>query len=134
MNSKSPREIVQEWTARLYGDAALAGEINTVFKLVIEGQTGGTWIFNCVGEPAVREGDGPGEVLLQIGVEDFCAIADGRLNSQAAFLEGRIRLSGAIEKALSLHLLLGSTKGAQTTEYLTPTRSASLKCPLPGEA
>lgn len=99
------REIINHWTACLLGDPRMAGRLGARFKFVVEGPGGGTWIFDGSGEAKVLEGDGCADLSLTLSAADLIDIVSSRLNPQAAFLQGKIKITGDAALALRLHAL-----------------------------
>lgn len=74
-------------------------------KFVIEGE--GAVIID---ETGVRPDDGGGgevEVTLTAGEDVFRALLSGELDPTAAFMSGRLRIDGAMGKAMKLGAALG---------------------------
>jgi len=108
---ESPREVINTWAARLLGDPERAAKLGAVYRLVVEGDGGGTWLVSCAGRPSVEEERGgaaaPADCTVTVGGSDLVSLAGGKLNPQAAFLQGRLKVSGNAALALRLTALMG---------------------------
>ncbi len=80
-------------------------EIDGIFKFVVTGDGGGTWIVDCK-EVAVRNEDGEGEVTITISDDDLVAVADGSLDAMQAFMMGQIQVDGDVGLAMKLQQVL----------------------------
>jgi putative sterol carrier protein len=98
----TPQDVINHWTAKLLGDRRCAQQLDAVYKFVVDGATGGRWIVSCKDPVSVSEGDGPADCTVQTSADDFVALANGALNPQAAFIMGKIKISGNINLALRL--------------------------------
>ena len=99
-------ETVNQLKARVLADPEWAAAFGAVFKLVIEGEGGGAWTFQLTPPVSVFEGDGQADCTVTLQASDLIEIVDGELNPQAAFEQGKIRLSGNVSLALKLSELL----------------------------
>lgn len=99
----SPRDVIDFWTARLEGDPGAAAAIDAVYKMVVEGPDGGTWILHCREPAHVREGEGAADCTVTVSSSDFMSLALGQMNPQLAFMRGKLKLGGDLTQALKLH-------------------------------
>ncbi|MDC0358464.1 SCP2 sterol-binding domain-containing protein [Oligoflexia bacterium] len=105
----SPQEVIQAWTAKLLANPEQAEKMNAVYKFVIEGEGGGTWVLHCKNPVEVTASDGPADCTICVHAKYFVAIAKGELNPQVAFMGGQIRVSGDMSQALKLSSIMGGT-------------------------
>jgi hypothetical protein len=76
----------------------LAASINRSFRFAIDGPGGGSWILDLRPEGArVRRDSGDPQCTVMVSAADLSAISRGDLNSRKAFMEGRLRLVGAVD-------------------------------------
>jgi putative sterol carrier protein len=82
-----------------------------VFLFDLAGENGGKWAVrvraNQVTVEEVAEGeDASPDVTLSMAAEDLLAIANGTLNPVAAFMQGRVRVSGDMGLAMRMQSIL----------------------------
>jgi hypothetical protein len=82
-------------------------EIGAVYKFVIDGPEGGTWIVDLREETfGVRAADEDAECTVQILDEHFVDLFTGKLPPENALLSGKIKLSGNVLIAMRFAELL----------------------------
>jgi hypothetical protein len=82
-------------------------EIGAVYKFVIEGPEGGTWIIDLRKETlGVREADEDAECTVEILDDNFVDLFTGKLPPESALLSGKIKLTGNVLLALRFAELL----------------------------
>ena len=99
------REKMSELNRRLLERSALAQNIGAVYKFVLEGEGGGTFIVDLDQNVGVREDDGPAPCTLRLSVEDGIALLDGKANGQALFMSQKLKVEGDLGLALKLSAL-----------------------------
>lgn len=103
----TPPDVVSHWASRLLADPVAASTIDASFKFVVEGDLGGTWVFECRNPVAVFDGAAAqtrkADCTISVASSDFVSLAKGSLNPQMAFLSGKLRISGDVQQALKLH-------------------------------
>jgi putative sterol carrier protein len=98
-----------EFFEQLAQDTSKMAGLNHVFQFDVTGDTGGQWYVDASGdEPKIVQGthDNPG-CTLTMSDEDLLAILEGKLNSQMAFMMGKLKVSGDMSLALQLQKLFG---------------------------
>jgi predicted lipid carrier protein YhbT len=96
---------MSELNRRLIERRELAAKIGAVYKFVLEGEGGGTFIVNRKDDVGVREGDGPAPCTLRLAVADGIALFEGKANGQALFMSQKLKVEGDIGLALKLSSL-----------------------------
>ena len=89
-------------------DPSRIAGIDAVVHFHLTGDNGGDWHVRIQnGSPTVHEGrvDSP-DVILTATAQDWIDIAAGKLNGQAAFLTGRLRIQGDMGLAMKLQSIL----------------------------
>lgn len=104
-----PKDIIEkEIAAKLKAKPEKAAAVNAIVELEITGANGGTWTVDCTkpgGE--VKAGSSGAAKLTVIMLDtDFSDMFDGKLNPQAAFLGGKVKVKGDIALALKLGNIL----------------------------
>jgi putative sterol carrier protein len=83
-------------------------EVGAVYKFVINGDGGGTWLVNLKDEVGITEGDGEASCTVTVEDADFVEIIEGRLNGQMAFMQGKLKIDGDMSLAMKLQTVLGA--------------------------
>ncbi|TFJ83425.1 hypothetical protein NSK_005265 [Nannochloropsis salina CCMP1776] len=86
--------------------AALAKKINGNYRFVVDD---GNWVLDLKGaSPSLRIGDkdSPVDVTLRVSDADFVQIVTGKLNSQQAFMKGKLKIKGNMGMAMKLESIL----------------------------
>lgn len=89
---------------------AQASAVGAIYKFVLEGDGGGTWIVNLKDNPGVTEGDGPAECTLKMSVSDGLDLLEGRARGEQLFFAQKLRIEGDMGLAMRLQALLEIVK------------------------
>lgn len=100
------QEIMTTVAARLAENKQAASEIGAVYKFVLEGEGGGTWIMNLKGDATVTPGDGPSDCTLAMSAENGVALFEGKVTGEQLFFSNQLRVEGDMSLALRLQSLL----------------------------
>ncbi|MCW5828393.1 MAG: SCP2 sterol-binding domain-containing protein [Deltaproteobacteria bacterium] len=87
-------------------DAAKAN-VGGVFKFVVTGDKGGTWLVNCKDNVGVTAADGDADCTITVDDETFLAINNREMDGQMAFMSGKLMVSGDMSFAFKLGQVLG---------------------------
>lgn len=98
-------ELIQRISATIAKDPSIGKDFGAVYKFVIEGSDGGTWLVNLKDAVGVQAGDGPADCTLSMSSNDFVDLLEGRANGQQLYFQGRLRIEGNIGLALKLQNL-----------------------------
>ena len=85
-------------------EAALA--IGAIYKFVLEGEGGGTWIMNLKDDASLTFGDGAADCTLSMTAENGVALFEGRVSGEQLFFGNQLRVEGDMSLALRLQSLL----------------------------
>jgi len=97
----------QHIPARLQAKPHLQEQINAVYKFVVSGDGGGTWLVDLT-QPGgkMSAGDGPAACTVTVSADSLLDVVAGKTNPQAAFMTGKIKISGDMKLAMRLGALL----------------------------
>ena len=101
----SVAEIFQAMPSKFKAEAA-AG-MDAVYQYVIDGDDGGSW-HTVIKDGSLEVVEGTHEspsVTLSMAAGDYVDLAEGRLNGQAAFMTGKLKIQGDMGLALKLNSL-----------------------------
>ena len=99
------KEIMDGANTKLTADPAQAEGSGAVYKYVLEGDGGGTFVMNCKDAPGVTEGEGDAQCTLRMNAADFVDMAEGRANGQQLFFTGKLKIEGDMGLAMKLQQL-----------------------------
>jgi putative sterol carrier protein len=99
------REKMNEASDKIAKNAALAKQIGAVYKFVLSGDGGGTWIMDLRDDPKVIESDGEAQCTLKLAASDYVDMMEGRVQGQALFFMGKLQIEGDMGLAMKLQSL-----------------------------
>lgn len=99
-------EIMNTVGERLAANKEAASAIGAIYRFVLEGEGGGTWIMNLKGDASLSAGDGPSDCTLSMSAADGVALFEGRVSGEQLFFGGQLRVEGDMSLALRLQSLL----------------------------
>ena len=82
-----------------------ARQVGAVYKFVLEGDGGGTWIMNLRDNVGVTEGDGEAQCTIKMNAADYVDMMEGRTTGQQLFFSGRLKIEGDMGLAMKLQKL-----------------------------
>ena len=102
----SPKEFFETLPAKLTGKTS---QFNTVYEFNITGANAGVWTLDVSKEPpTVTSGSGgAAKCTIICGDADFMQIVAGKMNSNMAFMSGKLKIKGDMGLALKLGKILG---------------------------
>jgi putative sterol carrier protein len=92
--------------AALNRNASAAGAVGAIYKFVLEGEGGGTWIVNLKGSPSISTSDGPSDCTIKMAASDFVEMLEKRVLGQDLFFAGKLQIEGDMGLALKLEGLI----------------------------
>jgi putative sterol carrier protein len=99
------RGFMDRLRAKLLARAEEAREIDAVYKFVLDGEGGGTWIVRLKESLDIAEADDDAECTIGLAAADFIDMFEGRVNGQQLFFSGKLRIEGDMQLALKLQQL-----------------------------
>lgn len=89
----------------LQKNATAAREVGAVFKFVLSGEGGGTWLVDLQGPPSIEERDAAADCTLRLSAADYVEMVEGRVEGQNLFFEGKLQIEGDMNLAMKLQAL-----------------------------
>jgi putative sterol carrier protein len=97
-----PREFFESLESRV--DPSRAAGMNASYKFDIDGA--GSWNVDVDdGKVTVTENGGEADTTITTSAETFTKIANGQQNPTAAYMSGKLKVSGDIGQAMKLQKL-----------------------------
>ena len=110
----TPKEYFEKNQEQLLADPAnvekAKSEVGAIYKFVVTGDNGGTWVLNFKDDVGLTEGDGDAGCTVTVTDSDFMDIVEGRIDGQMAFMQGKLRIDGDMALAMKLQLVLSEIK------------------------
>lgn len=94
-------EMVKHFSPDAAGDTAVS------YLFDISGPKGGKWVLDIADKKCeLVNGSVPSPtVTISLSDEDWLAIREGKLNSQMAFMQGKLRIAGDMNLAMKLQTM-----------------------------
>jgi putative sterol carrier protein len=104
------KEVFEMINAALSADPSKAGGLNAVYQFNLTGDDGGTYqiILRENSAKAVAGEEETANCTLEMDSNDFKDMIAGTLNGTAAFMSGKLKISGDMALALQLQNVLGA--------------------------
>jgi putative sterol carrier protein len=99
------KEKMDEASKKIAENKDSAGQIGAVYKFVLSGDGGGTWIMNLKDNPGVTEGEGDAACTIKMAASDYVDMVEGRANGQQLFFSGKLKIEGDMGLAMKLQKL-----------------------------
>jgi putative sterol carrier protein len=103
-------ELIEQISTRITGKRELLTTVGAVYKFVLDGDGGGTWVLDLKEALKVTPGDGPAGCTIRMTAADFVDLFEGRANGQTLFFTGKLKVEGDMGQALKLQQLTGLLK------------------------
>ncbi|XP_029178778.1 hydroxysteroid dehydrogenase-like protein 2 [Nylanderia fulva] len=94
-------------------DNDLVNRTNAIYQFNVKGKEAGVWYLdlkNGKGATGKGEPSQPADAILTMDSENFFAMFSGKLKPAAAFMTGKLNISGNLQKALKLEKLMSNLK------------------------
>ena len=86
------QELIERIGTKISGDPSVASNFGAIYKFVLDGAGGGTWLVNLKDAPGARPGDGPADCTISLSAKDFADLVEGRANGQQLYFQGKLRI------------------------------------------
>jgi putative sterol carrier protein len=104
------QELIEKIGAKISSNPGVASNFGAVYKFVLDGADGGTWLVNLKDAPGAQQGDGPSDCTISLSAKDFVDLLEGRANGQQLYFQGKLRIDGNLGLALKLQNLADLAK------------------------
>lgn len=98
-------ELMDRLTQKLTADPAIASNFDAVYKFVLEGEAGGTWLINLRDGASVTKTDGEADCAITLSTEDFVGLVEGGVDGNQLYFQGKLQIEGDMGLALKLENL-----------------------------
>jgi putative sterol carrier protein len=88
--------------ARISAHTDRLKSIGAIYKFVLEGDGGGTWVANFRDPVSIVLGDGDADCTITMAASDYVAMVEGRANPQQLFFTGKLTVDGDMMLATKL--------------------------------
>jgi putative sterol carrier protein len=99
------REIMADASKKIAARAEEARQVGALYKFVLNGDDGGTWLVDLTDKPGVQETDGTAPCTITMSTSDFVTMMLGTEPPQVLFFAGKLQIDGDIMLALRLQSL-----------------------------
>lgn len=95
-------DVFEEMTKHF--NAGAAKGINVTYQFNISGSEGGVWAFEIKDGKCqlIKGGVAAPSVEIALADKDWMSIREGKLNSQMAFMQGKLKIKGDMNLAMKL--------------------------------
>lgn len=98
-------ELMDRLTAKLATDPAIAANFNAIYKFVLEGESGGTWLINLRDGAKVSREEGDSDCAITLSTDDFIGLVEGGIDGNQLYFQGKLQIEGDMGLALKLENL-----------------------------
>lgn len=98
-------EKMEQAAVAIQKNSAAASAVGAIYKFVLDGDGGGTWILTLKGVPTIKQGDGEAECTIKMAAKDYVDMMEGRVQGQDLFFAGRLQIEGDMGLAMKLQAL-----------------------------
>ena len=79
------KDKMDEFAKKIENSRDQVRQIGAVYKFVLAGDGGGTWIMDLTDNPSIKESDGDAQCTIKMAAADFVEMCEGRANGQQLF-------------------------------------------------
>src|SRR5262245_8658689 len=103
-------ELMDLAKRKIAEDKGQAAVVGAVYKFVLDGEGGGTYVINLKDNPGVTEGDGEAQCTIKMSAKDYVDMVEGRVSGQRLFFTGRLKIKGDMRLAMKLEEFTSAMK------------------------
>lgn len=100
------RELMEKAGKKIEQNSDAAKAIGAVYKFVLEGEGGGTYVMDLKDDPKVTEGEAEAPCTIRMAASDWVEMLEGRANGQQLFFTGKLKIEGDMGLAMKLQNLI----------------------------
>ena len=104
------KELMDFARTRIEANRAQAGTLGAVYKFVLAGDDGGTFLINMKDNPGITEVDGDAQCTIKMAASDYVDMVEGKANGQQLFFTGKLKIEGDMGLAMKLQKLTDMIK------------------------
>ena len=96
------KELMDFARTRIEANRAQAGTLGAVYKFVLAGDDGGTFLINMKDNPGITEVDGDAQCTIRMGAKDFVKMVESGTNPRQLVFFGKMKIDGDMGLAMKL--------------------------------
>ena len=104
------KDLMDAAKKKIEENKARASTIGAVYKLVLEGDGGGTFVVNLKDNPGIAEGDGAAQCTIKMKAKHYVDLVEGRTSAERLYLKGKLKIKGDMALAMKLAQLTDMIK------------------------
>lgn len=99
------QELFELAQQKIDENKAQASSVGAVYKFVLDGDGGRTFLLNLTDNPGVTESDGPAQCTIKMAAKDFVELIESRGDARQFFFMGKLKIEGDYGLAIKLRKL-----------------------------
>jgi putative sterol carrier protein len=99
---KTAKELMEFAQKKIEEKPDQVRELGAVYKFVLNGDGGGTFVVNLNDNPGITEEDGNAECTIKMSAKDFVKLVEKRSDPRLYFFMGKLRVEGDMGLAIKL--------------------------------
>lgn len=95
-------DLMEMARGRMEEERADAAALGAVYKFILEGSDGGTFMIDMVEPPAIREADETADCTIRMKADDFVRMIETKGDPRQYLFMGKLKVDGNIGLAIKL--------------------------------
>ncbi|MDD2670976.1 MAG: SCP2 sterol-binding domain-containing protein [Syntrophales bacterium] len=106
--AETPRDVIEKLKAKLASKPDIGKDIGAMYKFVVTGEGGGTWLMDMrQTPPAITEGESAeAACTIRMDSPDFVALLNRAANPVMLYMSGKLKIEGDMPLAMKLQSIL----------------------------
>jgi putative sterol carrier protein len=104
------KELMDAAKKKIEEDKAGASSVGAVYKFVLKGDGGGTFVMNLKDDPGITEGDGAADCTIKMKAKHYVDLVEGRVSGERLYYKGKLKIKGDMSLAMKLEKLTARLK------------------------
>ena len=96
------KELMEQAQQKIEQNKAQASALGAVYKFVLAGDGGGTFLIDLTDNPGVTEADGAAQCTITMAAADFVDMIESRGDARQFFFMGKLKIDGNMGLAIKL--------------------------------